>query len=155
MKEHPHVSIDREQELKELSYLWEDSSEWTLHVAHENLVALGIVFAGDRPSVQELAAIRQLLDNYRDAPPATVRDRIGAVPELDLGTFGGIAGRSLAERASRLGLNVLVERKPETGYLFINESDGIMIGIEDDELARMVVERMREAGRPVSISEYD
>ena len=139
-------------ELEELSHLWDGTENWVLHAFYHSEVDLKIVFEGEHPSIQEIMAVRKLLEEYREIPIQKIKAQIGASKELSLGKRSTFEAQPLLQHAQELGLSVVQTGASHIGYLPFNQIDQTALIIEDDELSERVAKKMLEAG--VSATEH-
>ena len=128
---------------------WDRSHEYVLHRFWNDLMRITIRFQASPPSVQELAAIRRCLPEFRYMAPAAVRGRIGGSPELSLGVLPTPEARRVIESAQAEGLEVIGESVSFVSYLPFDRTTGCAWLIEDDTEAAAVAKAMLEAGVPV------
>ena len=83
---------------------------------------LKIKCSGKRPSVSELLAIRKLLEQHRQGPPAELRSVIKDTGELDLGNIAPARATEIVNRANDLGLHIIATDVSVTNYLPINRA---------------------------------
>lgn len=137
----------------EYCHMWDGSEDWFLIRHNAEFTALTIHFAGHRPDVQEIMALRKLLPAYQNLPPNQVRAMLGESNTLELGPMSRLEARAFAGRCQGMGLSLTERDASYTSYLPClrtgNSLCPIMCIIEDDELAREVTERMIAAGAPV------
>ena len=139
-------------ELEDLSYLWDGSENWGLSATYHSDVDLKVVFEGERPSVQELMAVRKLLNEYHDVPVHQVKAQIGNSKELSLGIRSSMEAHHLLEQAQKLGLNLVEEDASHVDYWPVkpvDDGESSFLLIEDEELAKRVTQKMLEAGVPI------
>ncbi|MBC8135023.1 MAG: hypothetical protein H8F28_03945 [Fibrella sp.] len=107
------------------------------------------------PGVMELKRMRQWLPELGQLPPAEARARIGKANVYSVGDFIGFTGERLIARGRGLGLRILSQRY--TGVFRVPiHSDGTAPPIfEDEEKLEYIIQKMRDAGRPVTIIEED
>jgi hypothetical protein len=149
MSNGPNMDND---ELDEMCHLWDGSEDWFLSAHYMDEIHLKVVFAGGAPSIQEIGALRKLLNEYRDRPLQQIKEQVGSVREFDLGIWPGFEAQPILNRAEGLGLNVIGTDKSHIGYLPVHIDDaGNQTGliIDDEELDRRVTQKMLEAGVPI------
>jgi len=112
-------------------------------------------FTDRNPSIATLIAVRQLLSEYRNSPPKDLRDEIRATGQICLGEMPGIAARRIAEAATKLKLNVVIEDLSHTSYLPYDRGTGCAWVIENDADAAAITAEMLAMGIPVSEVEID
>ena len=131
-------------------HLW-DGSEPGWKLCYVELIVWGITiqFASSGPSLREIAAMRKLLDEFRDKPASEVLDRLRGVREYQLDhSFDDTSSRHLVEKATQLSLNAKRQPYDRSGYLPIDPNGGTLL-IERDDLSNQVVKNMLKAGVPV------
>lgn len=136
--------------IDEFSHLWDGSeSGWTLY--HYNRMEWEVTFhfSDDGPTLTEVAAMRDTLDDFRDQPVRSIWDKLRgsssySIPE----TLSNLEVRWLVDRTDRASLRTSVVPVDRSGYLPVNRDGSAMI-IEDDRRAQAVVQRMIAAGVPV------
>jgi hypothetical protein len=128
---------------------WDRSHDYVLHRFWNDLTRVTIRFQASPPSVQELAAIRRCLPEFRNMAPAVVRGRMGDSPELSLGVLPTPEARRLIEWAQAEGLEVIGESASFASFLPFDRTTGCAWLIEDDSEAAAVAKAMLEAGVPV------
>jgi hypothetical protein len=104
-----------------------------------------IRFAGSRPTLAEIAAVRKAFPQFTDLPPNEARARLASA-ELELDEMGGIEAGGAARAAREAGLTATVERWVETTVLIIDASGPNACLIEDDGEHERVVREMIAAG---------
>src|ERR1051326_972499 len=109
-----------DQELKELSDLWDIRAGWELQIYHTTMTALKVVFADNRPSVKEMVSLRKLIEEYRYLSPSELRDRVGNVSALDLGSFPPKEAQALQIRGQEYGLDLVASDASYISYLPTN-----------------------------------
>jgi hypothetical protein len=139
-----------QDELEELTHLWDGTEDWVLHAFYHSEVDLKIVFEGEHPSIQEIMAVRKLLEEYREIPVQKIKAQIGASKVLSLGKRSTFESQPLLQHAQEIGLTVVQLGASHTGYLPFNRTDKTALIIEDDELSERVAKKMLEAGVPVT-----
>jgi hypothetical protein len=128
---------------------WDRSRDWVVHRTFHDLTRVSIRFRAGTPSAAELVAIRRSLPHCRDLPPAELRDAIRASGALALGEMPTPEARSVIERATAQGLDVVAERCSFVSYLPYDRTTGCAWLIEDDAEARAVAEAMIAEGVPI------
>ncbi len=128
---------------------WDHSHDYVLCRFWNDLTRVTIRFQVSPPSVQELAAIRRSLPEFRNMAPAAVRGRIGDSQQLSLGVLPTPEARRVIESAQAEGLEVIAESASFVSYLPFDRTTGCAWLIEDDEEAAAVAQAMLEAGVPV------
>ena len=141
--------MELEEVVTQYSYLWDGSEDWVLSKHMHRAMRLKIKCSGKRPSVSELLAIRKLLEQHRQGPPAELRSVIKDTGELDLGNIAPARATEIVNRANDLGLHIIATDVSVTSYLPINRATKDAMLIDDDELNERVVQEMLKRGVPV------
>lgn len=128
---------------------WDRSHDFVLHRIWNDLTRVTIRFRAPSPSLQELAAIRRCLPEFRNTSPAEVRHRIGDSQELLLGVLPTREARRVIDSAQSEGLQAIPESASYVSYLPFDRTTGCAWLIEDDDEAAAVAQAMLEAGVPV------
>jgi hypothetical protein len=136
--------------IDEFSHLWDGSeSGWTLHHYNRMEWIITFQFGDDGPTLAEIAAMRDVLDDLRNQPVKTIWEKLRGKPSYSLPEKLSILEmRWLVDKADRASLRTSVVPEDQSGYLPIRRDGSAMI-IEDDRLAEEVAHRMIEAGVPV------
>jgi hypothetical protein len=133
------------EELDKYKYLWEEEG-WELSAFYHSRLSLRIVFCGNSPTIQELAAVRKLLDGFRERPVNEVKKEIGSVKELFIGDFPSFAGRDLCQKAEKLHLTIIAKDTSFTSYLPFNRKTNIALIIEDGNDSKAITQKMIDSG---------
>ncbi|MEW6499197.1 MAG: hypothetical protein AB1589_42950 [Cyanobacteriota bacterium] len=141
--------MELDQELKRLSYLWDENEGWELSITYYSLEELTIKFAGQQPTITEIAAVRKLLERFQHVPVKEIKTEIGNSGTLPLGKFESIEAHRIKEKAAQLNLQIISVDASFTSYLPYNSKTKMMSIIEDEDLLKAVVERMMKANRPI------
>lgn len=144
-----------EKELHEYAYLWDGSEGWSLSSCSRDEAVLTVVFAGTRPSVAELAALRRLSDEFRELPVRELKSRLGDKSEIELGRFSGMVAHEIEERSARIGVpfSIRSQYRHSVSYSPIQRSengDFVMLLIENEDLRERVTSEMLKRGVPVT-----
>ena len=136
--------------IDEFSHLWDGSeSGWTLHHYNRMEWTISFQFGDDGPTLAEISAMRNVLDDLRNQPVKSIWDKLrGKTSYLLSETLSNLEMRWLVDKADRASLRTSVEPVDRSGYLPVSLDGSAMI-IEDDRLADEVARRMIEAGVPV------
>jgi hypothetical protein len=141
-------------ELDDFAYLWDGSqSDWEVERTHYDLWKVEVVF-DTAPNVEQARALRRLFPHVRDLGARDAfrmlanATRVGAP-----GLLSGIEANELARRAAELRLEVEMEAFDHGSMVPVRH--GVVLAIEDPELAREVCRRMLAAGVPVVEVEAD
>lgn len=139
--------MDAADPLDQFRTLWDGSEPgWRLCRVERVEWEVTLCFEESGPSNREIAAARELVDEFRDAPSVAVLQLLRGVERFRVDQpFGSIDARRFEERARDAGLNVSVEAVDRGGYLPI-DADGNALIIEAEQVAEEVVRRMLEAG---------
>ena len=142
-------------DLDALSYLWDGSQTgWTLQESRSRSTRVTFVFSERGPSPREVAALRQILPEFREAPTSVVWARVKHRRAYTCeAVLFGLEARRLLRRAAELELQTQAETTHHVHYLPLR--DGAALIIEDDHLAKCAAERMIRAGVPVIPVEHD
>lgn len=108
-----------------------------------------ICFADSRPSLSEFAAVRRSLPEFRDAAPATLKEKIGESGTLQLGVMPTDEARKIVQELQSQGLRVVAEDASEVGYLPLDRTIGCAWLIENKVESEAIVQEMLAAGVPV------
>jgi hypothetical protein len=137
--------------LDEYRHLWDGSeSGWTLQRFDRIEWCITFHFSPSGPNKSEIAALRKLLDEFRNLPVSDVWQQLRGRSTFTLPReVGNIDMRELIDCARELGLNVTADSIDRGGYLPIHNDESALL-IEDDEIAVQVAERMIAAGVPVT-----
>ncbi|BCM92073.1 hypothetical protein IAD21_03952 [Abditibacteriota bacterium] len=143
-----------EDELREHAHMWDGTENWVLSAHYWTRVTLTVVFAGERPSVDELAALRRLREEFRAIPVRELKALLGDKSEVELGRFSSMESHEIEDRAARLQVPFSIRSIGESGvdYLPIQYKDGeewVMLIDEDEELADRVTDEMLKHGVPI------
>ena len=112
------------------------------------------MFSEGGPSSKDVAALRQILPEFREAPTSEVWARVRQRRAYTCETvLFGLEAHHLLRRAAELKLQTQAETTHHVHYLPLR--DGSALIIEDDHLARCAAERMIRAGVPVIPVEHD
>ncbi len=137
-------------------HLWDGSEPgWKIHHIERVMWRITFAFEGDGPTECEVAAMRILLDEFRNIPAVDVWRRLrGCASYTAANEQGNIDSRSLIDAALNLGLSARAEPIDRGGYIPVSP-DGTALVIEDDEIAGQVTQKMIAAGIPVEIVHVD
>lgn len=128
---------------------WDRTHDWVVQCFESDRAELTVLFEGARPALNELAALRQCLSQFRDLPPAAARARAGTDGRLALGELPGPEPRRLSDDLRRAGLQAELRNTSAVTYLPLDRTTGAAWIVENDEEARRLAERMIQAGVPV------
>lgn len=144
------------EELESLSFLWERDGGWLICEHHSRMYSISVRFADPSgPTVSELIRMRQWLPDFADLPPAQAKARIGRQEIYPIGDFPGLKGHRLIKHGRELALDLIV-REWNHIYRTQRHADGTAPPIVDDEEeVEYIIQKMREAGRPVLVVEED
>lgn len=137
------------KERDDLHYLWDGSEDWCLWRSDDSQVSVKVVFESGRPTLKEMVALRQVVDDLRDLPTSQVKAMVCDQPEFHLGVFGTDEGHFLREEAQLVGLNAVLEDASSVSFSIINCTSQSSLLIEDEQEHEYAVQKMLEAGRPV------
>jgi hypothetical protein len=141
--------VDR---LDSYQYLWDGSEEWCLIAMYEHSSSLKIRFAGSQATIQEIIAVRKLIVAYQNTPASEIKSLLKDKQEIDLGIMPSIEARRMISKAKELTLEIIATDVSVTEYLPINPRTSMALIIEDNDLAKRVVEKMIKSG--VTVTEH-
>ncbi|WP_249605387.1 hypothetical protein [Chromobacterium sp. IRSSSOUMB001] len=136
--------------MKQYEYLWDGTAPgWVVICVRKQELALSLVFSREGPSVQDIKAIRSVLPEYSLLSATAVMSRLRGKALVDLGSFESREGRRIVAACREKGLAVqeLVQDGPV--YHLFNEQTKRALIIEDDLLAKEVLEAALNFGMPV------
>ena len=125
---------------------WDQSHDWVVFCREWHRADLTIVFDTPRPSVHELAALRRCLPDFRDLPPAEALARAGTAGRMELPDLPGQDARRLAENLRQAGLKSVLRNTSAMSYLFMDETTGHALLVEDEHEAERLAREMMAAG---------
>lgn len=132
--------------MKQYEYLWDGTAPgWVVICVRKQELALSLVFSREGPSVQDIKAIRSVLPEYSLLSATAVMSRLRGKALVDLGSFESREGRACREKG--LAVQELVQDGPV--YHLFNEQTKCALIIEDDLLAKEVLEAALNFGMPV------
>jgi hypothetical protein len=136
--------------IDEFSHLWDGSeSGWTLHHYDRMVWKVTFHFGDDGPTLTEISAMRDTLDDFRDQPVKLIWDKLRGTSTYSMSeTLSNLKMRWLVDKADRASLRTSVVPIDRSGYLPVRR-DGSATIIEDDRLAEEVAQRMIAAGVPI------
>lgn len=140
----------KKEELDEYKYLWDKKEGWEVCANYYSQVSLKIVFKGNVPTIQEIAAVRKLLDSFQKIPVNEVKKEIGSVKELFIGEFSLNEARNLSEKAKKLRLSIIEKDTSFTSYFPFNPKTKMALLIEDEERSRFIIQKMIDSGIKIS-----
>lgn len=142
-------------DLEALSYLWDGSQPgWAFRWRHHVVCTVTIHLEGPPSTPSEVSRIRKLVPEFGAISAAEAYRALAGRTSIQYpGELGHIEKRWVLERAARLGFRTSTESRDLSGGLPFR--DGFVLLIEDQELARRVCEKMREAGCPILLEEVD
>ena len=132
---------------------WDRNRDWVVHRTRWKRTSLLLSFAGGGPTARELQALRAVVSELREQPPAEILDAIGPTGVLCLDDRAASEADRIASELQRAGLRVRVEDASYDGYLPVDRASGDAWLIEDDAEAKRIGLEMLEAGFPVVESE--
>lgn len=143
-------------ELDDFKYLWDGTEPgWSVYRTLDTRWTATYKFADTGPTLKEVTALRNFLDEFRNVPMNEVWKQLRGVQQyVAKQTMGNIEAHALPPQAERLGLDVTLTAKSERGSIPISP-DGSALIIENNELAEQVIEKMLQAGVPVKEIHYD
>jgi hypothetical protein len=127
-------------------YLWDGSDEWGLMAIYNPQSSLKISFAGSQATIKEIIAVRKLIVAYQNTPAIEIKSLFQNKQEIDLGIMPSIEARRIIDRARQLNLEIIATDVSVTNYLPIHLKTNAGLIIEDDDLARRVIEKMLQSG---------
>jgi hypothetical protein len=125
---------------------WDRSRPWCVQRHEVNRRNVRVQFAGTRPTIEELAAIRKAFPELANLAPAALLSQLGDSGQLDLGERGGIEAQALKKAATRVGSATTLENKTRIEFSIIDESGPSAWLIEDEVELLRTVEEMVAAG---------
>jgi hypothetical protein len=133
--------------IEQFKYLWDGSEPgWFLKHIDRVVWHLIIYFEEIGPSKREMIDLHKILPELRFKNITLIYKELkGCLTYRTQESFGNVDSRALYSQAIELGLNVKLESKQIGGYMPISENNYALI-IEDDNLARMVVDEMIKVG---------
>jgi hypothetical protein len=136
-------------ELDKMRHLWDGPERWVLlrHVYAETAVT--VRFAGDRPSLLEIARVRRLIPQFHQTPSGEVKRFLHGRDRLRLGRMPVPQAAEIAARGRQLGLIVEERAVARAVCLPYRPADRMILTIDDDDLSERVVAAMLQAGVPV------
>lgn len=150
------LTAEQIEELESLAYMWDSNGGWIIDECETPMYSLAVQFSGSGgPNIVELARMRRLLPELAELSPAEAKARIGTANICVLGNFTRQSGLSLRRLGQKLGLNILGEMRVEVFCQPIHTSGMAPPIIDDDEELEYVIQKMREAGRPLRITSED
>ena len=129
--------------------LWDGSEDWGLIAHHQSQTRVKVTFSDSQPSIEEIASIRKLVEAYQNTPITEIKSLLSSRKEIDLGILPGIEANRIVRRAKQLRLRIISTDASTTSYLPINRKTNMALVIEDDTIAKRVIEKMMECGIPV------
>jgi hypothetical protein len=150
------ITPEQIEQRETFSYFWDPGEGWEIREYHTPMVTLSALFeAPGGPSVREIQRIRQWLPELAALSPAEAKAMVGMAGTYVAGDFVGHQGKHLIERARDLGLTISVWRYSVV-FCCPRHADGTPAPIiEDEEKLEYILQKMREAGRPVVAVEED
>lgn len=134
-------------DLGEYEYLW-NGSEPRWHLLHFDKVVWTVVihFPAAGPSINDVVALRRAFPSFGERPAAEVlRDVRGKVTLVAASDLSNIEHQDAVRRAGDAGLVVESRARQAGGFLPVS-TDGHALLMENEEIARRVVEKMIAAG---------
>ncbi len=128
---------------------WDRSHDYVLQRFWNDVTRVTIRFCDAPPSVQELAALRRCVPQFREVGPAALRNQIGDSRQLSLGQMPTPEARRVIEAAQAQGLEVIAESASFVSYLPYDRTTGCAWLIEDATEAAAVAQAMLQEGVPV------
>lgn len=144
------TQMPENNQLDEFSYLWDGSEPgWTLwHIDHVGW-EVAIRFGPNGPTIREIAAVRQLVDEFRNTPTGEVFTQLKGVTRLRVEQpFGNLEQKRFIEKANLAGLSVESKPVDRGGYVPV-DADRNVLTICEASLQNAVVQRMIDAGVPI------
>lgn len=136
--------------MREYEYLWNGTEPgWVVLCVRKQRLALSLAFSREGPTVQDIKAMRSVLPEYSLLSATEVMSRLRGKALIDLGRFESREGRRIVVACREKGLEVqeLVQDGPV--YHLFNEQTKHALIIEDDLLAKEVLEAALNFGMPV------
>lgn len=127
--------------IEEYKYLWDGSQPgWSLLRIYSEWVELTLKFAPAGPSSRELLAVRKTVDGFKAMSLGDVAARLAGQSNFWLGKFESGEARAILNECNQAGLTVQQQVSKLPPYLLTNVLTNRALVIEDDEMARRVVE---------------
>ena len=137
------------EEENEFRHLWDGSEQWVLLKVEQHLTRLTLRFTTKEPSISEIQAVRRLLPQYQQLPPAQVKAILGDCGEFELPLLPRAEAEKLSAQAKELDLCPKSVDASYTGYSPFCPVNRSVCMIEGDALAAQVYRRMLDSGVPV------
>jgi hypothetical protein len=136
--------------IEEFKYLWDGSEpKWLLQHTDHVVCHLKILFGEKGPSKEEILKLYRIVPELKSDKLTSVYKKLkGHSTYRTQESYGNIESRSLYTQASTIGLNVELESEQIGGYLPISKNNFALI-MEDDNLAKRIVEKMMESGAEI------
>jgi hypothetical protein len=143
--------------LAAFAYLWDGSQPgWRLRVSCRYERRLVLHFGASGPSVQQVAALREVFDELRGQTPQAVLTALKGKESVTLDTvFGPIDAARLVRAAENNGVRAEVCRTDIVSYGFQNKATGVALCVENVDEAAAIANRMTAQGVPVDHEEVD
>lgn len=136
--------------MKQYEYLWDGTAPgWVVICVRKQELALSLVFSAEGPSVQDIKAIRSVLPEYSLLSAIEVMSRLRGKALVDLGRFESREGHRIAVACREKGLEVQELVQDGSVYHLFNEQTKHVLIIEDDLLAKEVLETALSFGLSV------
>ena len=120
---------------------WNGSDPGWVVLRHiENQVSTSIEFGATGPSARDIQALRLCVDRYRDLPASVALRELANVHVLDLGTQESTSARKLLLRLEAEGLRVIQRGEQVVSDIMFNELTNMAAVIEDELVARQVIQ---------------
>jgi hypothetical protein len=133
--------------MEEFKYLWDGSEPgWFLQRTDHIVWHLIIHFGETEPSKQEIVKLHQTVPELRSKTVTAIYQEMKGLSSYQTReTYGNIESRSLYAQLCEQGLNAELGSEQVGGYLPVSK-DNCPLLIEDDGLAKIIVQKMIEAG---------
>src|SRR4051812_46323417 len=106
--------MDNDRDISGMRHMWDGTGEWILVRGHENLAEVVIHLSGER--LRDLSALRKLLPEYRQMPPAQVSRELACLDVIRLPSMEPESAYTLREHALHYGLATTVTVFCRTSY---------------------------------------
>jgi hypothetical protein len=128
---------------------WDRSRDWVVVRNETDRAEVTVVFAGPRPSLHELAAVRRVVPDFQNKPPAEALARMGDGGRLEVDELPGPEARRMAAALQAAGVRVTVRNTSRVTYLPVDLDTRQAMLVEDEQVAEQLAHEMIRAGVPV------
>ncbi len=146
---------EAEADLREFAHMWDGSETWGLSAHYWTKITLTVIFAGQSPSVEELAALRRLREILRAMPARELKALLYNKHELELGRFSSMEAHEIEDRAAALRVPFTIRSAGESGISYLplqslDDGQQMAMIIEDEPLNDRVAQEMLKRGVPIT-----